>query len=119
MQTGLGLKDTELLKETYDKANNTVIAKILLTDLSLIYQPTQLALAAFMIAGEKSGFDAQVETYIKDRFGENDAKSLLSIIKGIITSYKTEMPITQDEAKAIDRKLKMCKNPAMNPKSAL
>ncbi|GAA5794763.1 hypothetical protein HPULCUR_000109 [Helicostylum pulchrum] len=116
MQTGP--IDMKLLKDTYKRVNTT-IAEILLTDLPLIYQPTQLALAAFMIAGESNGFDAQVKRYIEDRFGQNDASSLLSILQGIIGSFKIFKRVTQQEAKEIDLKLKHCMNPAMDPNSAL
>lgn len=47
------------LKETYGKVD-TIIAEMLLTDLPLIFQPSQLALAAFIIAGKDNGFEAYV-----------------------------------------------------------
>lgn len=119
MQTGP--TEIKLLRETYRSVTSDVITKILMTDLPLIYQPTQLALAAFMIAGESNGFDSQVEKYIMDRFGEKkDAESLLSILEDIIKIYKRDQePTGKDEAKAIDLKLKNCNNPAMNPDSAM
>lgn len=116
MQTGP--TDMKLLKETYKRVNST-IAEILLTDLPLIYQPTQLALAAYLIAGEMNGFDAQVKRYIEDRFGEKDANQLLEILANIIESFKIVNKVTQSEAKEIDLKLKHCMNPAMDPQSAM
>lgn len=116
MQTGP--TDMKLLKETYKKVNTT-IAEILLTDLPLIYQPTQLALAAYMIAGETNGFDQQVKRYIQDRFGDQDATNLLSIMNSIIGSFKIVKKVTKEEAKEIDLKLKHCMNPAMDPNSAM
>ncbi|KAL9544634.1 hypothetical protein MBANPS3_007529 [Mucor bainieri] len=115
MQTGP--TDIKLLKETYKKVGKA-IAEILLSDLPFIYQPAQLALAAFMIAGKENGFDQQVKRYITDRFGQ-DAPTLLSIIERIVGFLKTVTPVTQEEAKEIDRKLKLCMNPAMNPESAI
>ncbi|GAN07484.1 cyclin-like protein [Mucor ambiguus] len=115
MQTGP--TDIKLLKETYKKVDKA-IAEILLSDLPLIYQPAQLALAAFMVAGKDNGFDQQVKRYITDRFGQ-DAPTLLSIIERIVGFLKTITPVTQEEAKEIDRKLKLCMNPAMNPESAM
>ncbi|KAF1802231.1 cyclin [Mucor lusitanicus] len=115
MQTGP--TDVKLLKETYKKVDKA-IAEILLSDLPLIYQPAQLALAAFMMAGKDNGFDQQVKRYITDRFGQ-DAPTLLSIVERILGFLKTVTPVTQEEAKEIDRKLKLCMNPAMNPESAM
>lgn len=116
MQTGP--TDMKLLKETYKLVIST-IAGILLTDLPLIYQPTQLALAAYMIAGESNAFDVQVKRYINDRFGEKDTTVLLSIISKITSAYKKHKKVTTEEAKDIDKKLRYCKNPAMNPQSSL
>ncbi|KAI9480968.1 MAG: cyclin-like protein [Benjaminiella poitrasii] len=113
MQTGP--IDTKLLKETYKKVERT-IAEILLTDLPLIYQPAQLALAAFMQAGKENEFDKQIERYITDRF-RDDATNLLSIIERILALFKTSTPVTQEEAKKIDYKLKLCT--ANNPESAM
>ncbi|KAI8639598.1 cyclin-like protein [Parasitella parasitica] len=115
MQTGP--TDLKLLKETYKRVDKAV-AEIVLSDLPLIYQPAQLALAAFMLAGKENKFDQQVKRYITDRFGQ-DAASLLSIIERILGLLKTVTPVTQEEAKKIDYKLRLCMNPAMNPESAM
>lgn len=112
-----GPTDVKLLKETYKKVDKA-IAELLLSDLPLIYQPAQLALAAFMLAGKDNGFDQQVKRYITDRFGQ-DATSLLSIIERILGLLKTVTAVTQEEAKKIDYKLRLCMNPAMNPDSAM
>lgn len=120
MQTGP--TDTKLLKETYKKVDKA-IAEIVLSDLPLIFQPAQLALAAFMVAGRESGFDQQVTRYIKARFSENDATSLLAIVDRILELLKQVTPVTneeaKEEAKKIDYKLRLCMNPAMNPDSAM
>jgi cyclin H len=116
MQTGP--TDIKLLKETYKKVDKA-IAQIVLSDLPLIFQPAQLALAAFMIAGKDNGFDQQVIRYIKDRFNSSDATSLLAILDRILALLKQVTPVTQEEAKKIDYKLILCMNPAMNPDSAM
>lgn len=116
MQTGP--TDIKLLKETYKKADKT-IAEIVLSDLPLIFQPAQLALAAFMVAGKDNGFDQQVTRYIKNRFNEDDEKSLLAIVDRILALLKQATPVTREEAKKIDYKLILCMNPAMNPDSAM
>ena len=51
--------DLRLLKETYNKAQQ-MIGSMFLTDVCLIYQPSQLALASFVIAGKSNGFDQHV-----------------------------------------------------------
>lgn len=71
-----------------------------------------------MLAGKDNGFDQQVKRYITDRFGP-DATSLLLIIERILGLLKTVTPVTQEEAKKIDYKLRLCMNPAMNPDSAM
>lgn len=71
-----------------------------------------------MLAGKDNGFDQQVKRYITDRFGQ-DATSLLSIIERILGLLKTVTAVTQEEAKKIDYKLRLCMNPAMNPDSAM
>lgn len=109
--------DIDLLKETYKKIDRA-IADIVLSDLPLIFQPSQLGLAAFMLAGKDNGFDEQVKNYIKQRFGDQE-KELLSIMDKIIGQLKLVVPVTREEATKIDYKLKLCMNPAMNPESAL
>ncbi|KAI8888664.1 cyclin-like protein [Backusella circina FSU 941] len=114
-----GPTDIKLLKETYKQVNST-IAELLLTDLPLIYQPAQLALAAFMIPGKGNGFDVQVIRYIEERFPSTDASQLLLVIKKIIASFKSVKKIvTTEEARAIDYRLRICMNPATNPESSL
>lgn len=109
--------DVGLLKETYKKVDKA-IADIVLSDLPLIYQPSQLGLAAFLLAGKDNGFDNQVKKYIKDRFPEKE-QELLAIMDKIVGQLKTVVPVTREEATKIDYKLKLCMNPAMNPESAL
>ncbi|KAI8984477.1 cyclin-like protein [Mycotypha africana] len=109
--------DLNTLKDTYSKVEK-ILADIILSDLPLIYQPSQLALAAFISAGEENGFDQRVKDYITDKFG-NNAATLLNIINKIVHQIKEFKPVTQDEAKKIDYKLKRCKNPAMNPESTM
>ncbi|KAI8365884.1 cyclin-like protein [Choanephora cucurbitarum] len=118
MQTAPAM-DMKALKETYKRVDKT-IADILLTDLPLIYQPSQLALAAFMIAGKDNQFDQQIKQYIQHRFSEQEATTLLDVLEGILAYYRAvPAKVTQEEARKIDYKLKLCMNPAMNPDSAM
>ncbi|KAI8995025.1 cyclin-like protein [Pilobolus umbonatus] len=112
-----GPVDMKQLRETYSRVNQ-VIADILLTDLPFIYQPSQLALAAFMIAGSQNAFDSHVTAYITTKFN-TDAPKLLSMIQSITTQLKETPSVTHEEAKNIDFRLKLCMNPAMNPESAM
>ncbi|KAG0172472.1 hypothetical protein DFQ28_009637 [Apophysomyces sp. BC1034] len=109
--------DIKLLKETYAKVDQ-VIAEILLTDLPLIYQPSQLALAAFTIAGKENGFEAHVRMYIEEKFPRH-ADVLLRIIHEASEILKKSTPVALEVAKEIDRRLNLCMNPAKNPSSAL
>ncbi|KAI8370472.1 cyclin-like protein [Radiomyces spectabilis] len=109
--------DKKLLKETYAKVPG-VIGDMLLTDLPLIYQPSQLGLAAFLIAGKDNGFATQVQSYIEKRFPQN-TKDLLDIAEKVAETIQKTMAVTPEQAKEIDYRLRICTNPAKNPESAL
>ncbi|KAI9258915.1 cyclin-like protein [Phascolomyces articulosus] len=119
--------DVPLLKETYTKAQQ-VISSMFLTDLCLIYQSSQLALAAFMVAGKNNQFDAQVVSflflqqyvrYIEKRFGNEQKEQLLKLIDQIKETLDQLQAVSRDKATAIDKQLRLCMNPAKDPNSAL
>ncbi|KAI9498699.1 cyclin-like protein [Zychaea mexicana] len=116
MQTISGM-DIQPLKETYTKVQR-IIKSMLLTDVCLIYQPSQLALAAFVIAGKETSFDAKVISYIETRFGSEQKDQLLQMFDKIADILE-HVTVSKDEARVIDRQLRMCMNPANNPDSAL
>ncbi|KAI9026631.1 cyclin-like protein [Phycomyces nitens] len=109
--------DIKLLKETYNKVGQ-VVGDILLTDLPFLYMPSQLALAAFVVAGKNNGFDGQIHRYIEERFGDQ-ANALESIVESIIKILSQVVPVTKEQATQVDYRLRICMNPAKNPNSVL
>ncbi|CAO3633577.1 unnamed protein product [Cunninghamella blakesleeana] len=117
-----GSKDTsldmDLLKETYARVS-TIIKEIYLTDLPFIYQPAQLAIAAFIIAGKNNGFDLRIRSYLEHHFDKELSDTLYTMTILIDETLEDNPPVTKDIATEIDRKLRTCMNPATNTNSAL
>ncbi|EIE78549.1 hypothetical protein G6F46_012379 [Rhizopus delemar] len=107
--------DVKILKVIYKQAVNQTIPDILLQDLPLIYQPSQLALAAFVHASRENGCEELVTGYIHKKFGEKDAGHLLNMIERILEFLTSDKAVTHEEAKKIDYRLRI----VMNPESAL
>ncbi|KAI8086275.1 uncharacterized protein BX664DRAFT_335394 [Halteromyces radiatus] len=110
--------DLELLQATYNQVGG-VIKKMLLTDLPLIYQPSQLAIAAFIIAGQHNGFDLRVKRYLEQRLDKELADTLYTMTILIDETLIENAPVPLSVATEIDARLRSCKNPAKNPESAL
>ncbi|ORZ25671.1 cyclin-like protein [Absidia repens] len=110
--------DMSLLRDTYGQVNG-VIKKILLTDLPLIYQPSQLAIAAFIIAGKHNGFDLRIRRYLEQRFDKELADTLYTMTILIDETLIENASVSVSVATEIDARLRLCKNPAKNPESAL
>ncbi|KAI9312418.1 cyclin-like protein [Dichotomocladium elegans] len=117
LQTSTSI-DIKHLKAAYNKAQS-VISTMLLTDLPLIYQPSQLAAAAFMVAGKPDGLDKQIIKHMEGRIGKEASDNLAKMAVDIARTLDRVAIITLEEAKTIDRKLRICMNPAKNPDSAL
>ncbi|CAO3663410.1 unnamed protein product [Rhizopus stolonifer] len=110
--------DPKILKPVYRQVVGQITPDMLLKDLPLIYQPSQLALAAFVYASRDNGCEERITKYIQEKFGEKDAGLLLNIIESILGLFLVEKGVTQDEAKKIDYRLRVVKNPesALNKK---
>ncbi|ORX54621.1 cyclin-like protein [Hesseltinella vesiculosa] len=113
-----GELDMSLLKDTYDRVKD-VIGKILLTDLPLIYQPAQLAVAAFIIAGKNNGFDIKVKEYLVQRLDKDlvDTLYTMTILMDEVLEESQQVPL--ELAQGIDKRLQSCRNPLKNPESKL
>lgn len=107
--------DVKILKVIYKQAVNQTIPDILLQDLPLIYQPSQLALAALVHASRENGYEEHVTGYIHKKFGEKDAGHLLNMMERILEFLTSDKAVTHEEAKKIDYRLRI----VMNPESAL
>ncbi|KAI8337414.1 cyclin-like protein [Chlamydoabsidia padenii] len=110
--------DMELLQATYGQVNE-VIKKMLLTDLPLIYQPSQLAVAAFIIAGKHNGFDLRIKRYLEKRLDKELADTLYTMTILIDETLLENSSVSRNVARELDARLRLCMNPAKNPDSAL
>lgn len=91
------------------------LRKALMTDVSLLYAPSQVALAALFYASK-----GPVASYIGDNLGEHH-QHVLSQIE-IIVSRVTDQArpaINKEQVKNLEQKLKSCRNPENNPDNKL
>ncbi|KAI9252476.1 cyclin-like protein [Sporodiniella umbellata] len=101
--------DTKVLKAVYKQVMYQIVPEMLLKDLPLIYQPSQLALAAFVKAGEEQGCEERIQAYVQERFGEDAL--LANLTRAILERLASEKSVTQEEAKKIDYRLRIVTNP--------
>ncbi|KAF9106982.1 hypothetical protein BGX29_007805 [Mortierella sp. GBA35] len=96
------------------------------TDLCFLYQPSQIALATMRIASKEEGYD--FERYARYKFMSNEGAAqkynsqLLPILEAIEKVLKQDRRCAEVDklvATEIDKRLKMCKDPARNPDSLL
>ncbi|CAO3659987.1 unnamed protein product [Umbelopsis ramanniana] len=111
------ITEMKSLKSLYNKAQ-AIISKLVLTDVPFVYQPSQIALAAFMVADSEPTIEESINRYIDLRFA--DQRAMLITIKDDIANVLNKFKlVTTDEAKTIDRRLRSCANPAKNPDSSI
>ncbi|KAF8928587.1 hypothetical protein BGZ52_003155 [Haplosporangium bisporale] len=115
--------------EKLQKVNDVALKLIdtsLYTDLCFLYQPSQIALAAMRIACKEESYD--FERYAAYKFKSTEAAAkmyeevLLPILVSIDQILKQDPRCTEVEkavASDIDRRLKLCKDPAKDPESLL
>ncbi|CAM0135616.1 hypothetical protein VKS41_005267 [Umbelopsis sp. WA50703] len=105
------------LKALYSKVQ-ALIAKLVLTDVPFVYQPSQIAITCFMVADDDPDIQKAINNYIDLRF--MDQKPMLMKIKEDVDStLKNFKPVSTEDAKTIDRSLRFCANPANNPESSI
>ena len=91
----------------YDAALNHIRASRL-TDVELIYAPSQIALAAFSLANPD--LESQwMTTKVSDPVQADSLNKIVNDIKAIITSEG--QPPSVDAVREVDRRLRLCKNP--------
>ncbi|KAG0321310.1 hypothetical protein BG000_003283 [Podila horticola] len=115
----------EKLQKVYEVALK-MIDTSLYTDLCFLYQPSQIALAALRIACKEESYDFERYAAYKFKSTEAAAKTyeevLLPILVSIDQILKQDSRCTEVEkavASDIDRRLKLCKDPAKDPDSLL
>lgn len=120
------------LAAAYTKAREYAVYSVL-TDLSLVYSPSQIAIGCLKLASSELGFEAELEGYLRATIGrqaegldcdgeEEDVygkfmervEGMQGMIKGARGSVATKA-----ECQEIDGKLKGCKNPAFVEGSAV
>ncbi|KAH8548720.1 cyclin-like protein [Umbelopsis sp. PMI_123] len=111
------ITEVKTLKSLHNKAQ-AIISKLVLTDVPFVYQPSQIALMAFMLADDDPDIQTFINSYIDLRFADQKAM-LISIRDDVADILKNFKLVTTDEAKSIDRRLRSCTNPAKNPDSSI
>ena len=91
------------------------LRKALLTDVSLLYSPSQIALAALFSASKGA-----LGSYIKESLGEHH-QHILSQIENIVTMVtgQVKSTVSKEQVKSLEQKLKGCRNPENNPDNKL
>lgn len=91
------------------------LRKALMTDVSLLFSPSQIALAALFSASRGS-----VASYIGANLGEQQ-QHVLSQIENIaaLVTNQAKTTASKEQIKRLEQKLKACRNPENNPDSKL
>ena len=91
------------------------LRKALMTDVSLLYSPSQIALAALFSASKGA-----VSSYIGDSLGEHQ-QHVLSQIENIVrlVTGQARPTVSKEQVKGLEQKLKACRNPENNPDNKL
>lgn len=95
--------------------------KALGTDASLIFSPSQIALAAIIwSAGQESlNLDKYVTDCLLGGFPEEEIKKTVYQVKRIKQMVKTQEPLQRDLIGQVQRKLEACRNQENNPESEI
>ena len=91
------------------------LRKALLTDVSLLYSPSQISLAALFNASKGA-----LGSYIRESLGEHH-QHVFSQIENIATMVTGQVKSTasKEQVKSLEQKLKGCRNPENNPDNKL
>lgn len=91
------------------------LRKALMTDVSLLFPPSQIALAALFTASRGS-----IASYIGANLGKQQ-KHVLSQIENIVTlvTGQAKSAASKEQVKSLEQKLKACRNPENNPDNKL
>ncbi|KAG0308571.1 hypothetical protein BGZ98_007550 [Dissophora globulifera] len=96
------------------------------TDLCFLYQPSQIALAAIRLACKEESYEFERYANYKFRATESAAQMydeillpILLAIEQVLTDDPRCKEVEKSVATEIDKRLKMCKDPAKNPESLI
>ena len=87
------------------------LARSLVTDVMLLYPPSQTALAALLDASQ-----GNIKAYVAENVGEAAVEKLERIVKTV--QCRSASP-EKASVKQLEQKLKLCRNPEYNPDSKL
>ncbi|XP_078360582.1 cyclin-H-like [Oculina patagonica] len=92
------------------------LRKALMTDVCLLFPPSQIALAALFTASRGS-----IASYIGANLGEQQQQHVLSQIENIATlvTNQAKSTVSKEQIKSLEQKLKACRNPENNPDNKL
>lgn len=92
------------------------LRKALMTDVCLLFPPSQIALAALFTASCGS-----IASYIGANLGEQQQQHVLSQIENIATlvNNQAKSAVSKEQIKSLEQKLKACRNPENNPDNKL
>ena len=91
------------------------LRKALMTDVSLLYSPSQIALAALFSASKGA-----VGSYIEENLGEHQRHVLSQIQKlDTLVTGKAKSTPSKEQVKSLEQKLRACRNPENNPDNKL
>ncbi|KAJ2003777.1 hypothetical protein GGI04_001457 [Coemansia thaxteri] len=110
------IEDKDRLRDVYERTAH-YIDQSLHTDLVFFYQPSQIALGAFKLAAKDKDFD--VDLYLTQRFDARSLELLFLALDEIQDGITGFAQATKEDARLIDRKLILCRNPEKNPNSVL
>ncbi|KAG0206019.1 hypothetical protein BGX28_002475 [Mortierella sp. GBA30] len=117
--------DTEKLQKVYEKALK-LIETSLHTDLCFLYQPSQVALAVMRIASKEESYDFEKYENYKFKASESEAQKynetlypILLAIEKVLKEDPRCVEVDKAVVTEIDKRLRMCNDPAKDPKSLL
>nr|XP_023027890.1 cyclin-H [Leptinotarsa decemlineata] len=98
------------------------LERALLTDVILLYSPSQVALAAVLHAASK--LQENLDSYVTDILFGDDAKGnleeLIEAVRAIRSVVKMADSVSdRNQQKILDKKLEKCRNPENNPDSEM
>lgn len=111
------------MQTAYEKAQS-LLRTSRLTDVEFIYAPSQIALAAFLLADPSA-----VETWLvmkearhsakgKEELGQDELRRCLEEI-GEVVREMGRCPVDKGKVTEVDKRLRWARNPEKDPKSAL
>ncbi|KAI9189552.1 hypothetical protein H9P43_000985 [Blastocladiella emersonii ATCC 22665] len=111
--------DEKLLERTWNAAT-TYVGQAILTDAVVMYLPSQIAMACWVLASRETGFPFESSfLYHGDKLPGDAAATLRPVMDGAMAAIRGYIEVAPETAKAIGIKAKACRNPAFNPDSKL